>query len=274
MYFLIFIFAQIPINIPVSLVGAGIFCGLLISNLFIRTEFFLAIKNEYKVRPPIQIVIITITAYIILFLITPDRFMNDNKVSLPILTLLLIPSIIGGIIFQRISFTLFALLIKFISKVTAKDIIGENEFKDKLSFKIDEINRHGGIFSLILFTITIAQYAESRIKRSMTFTLFFEILRKNIRKTDILGIFDNGKTAVLLSNGNNLIKAKTQAKRLIGLLEDNQLFIKKLRIYDSKVKAGIAEAKKEGNMVTLLEKATKALNSVLENEEEQIAVSE
>jgi hypothetical protein len=58
------------------------------------------------------------------------------------------------------------------------------------------------------------------------------------------------------------------------LLEDNQLFIKKLRIYDSKVKAGIAEAKKEGNMVTLLEKATKALNSVLENEEEQIAVSE
>ncbi|MBN1696785.1 MAG: hypothetical protein JW881_04670 [Spirochaetales bacterium] len=273
-YFLVFIFLQIKIDITISLVGAGIFCGLFLGNLLIQTEFFFAIKNEYKSRPPLQMLVIIVTAYLILFFITPDRFMNDNKLSLPVLTLLIIPSIISGLIMQQISFTLFALLIKFISRVTTKDILGKGEFEEKLSFKIEEISRHEGIFSIVLFTITIPPFSESRIKRSLTFTLFFEILRKNIRKTDILGIFDNGKTAILLSNGNNLEKTRTQANRLIGLLENNQLFMKKLRVFNSKIKASITEAKKDGTGHELLEKAFAALKIACESDKEQVCVAE
>jgi hypothetical protein len=80
LYFLIFIFFRLTINPGVLITGIAMFGVYFISNLFIRTEYFLAVKNDYRIRPPLQILIISVAAYIVLFLIIHDRFMEIQRI--------------------------------------------------------------------------------------------------------------------------------------------------------------------------------------------------
>ncbi|MBN2533022.1 MAG: hypothetical protein JXB88_09025 [Spirochaetales bacterium] len=273
LYFLIFISLQIAIDLRILIVGIVIFSVYFISNLFIRTEFFIAVKKDYKIRPPLQILIISVSAYIALFFIIPDRFMESDKVSLPVFVLLTIPSGVIGMVSQKVLYHSFIILIKFFSKIFSKDILGNDAFYENIEFKYHEFLRHGGIFSIILISFTIPKYAASKLKRSLIFTLFFDILRKNIRKTDFLGILENGKTAAILSNGNNAEKAYVQAKRLVNTLKDNQLLMKKLHVYNSIIKSSIIQASKEHeSFEKLMENVFAVLHKILQNKKIEIEI--
>lgn len=271
LFFLIFIFSRVAIDLRILIVGIVMFGVYFISNLFIRTEYSIAIKNDYKIRPPIQVLLIAVVAYIVLFFIIPDRFMASNKVSIPVMTLLIIPSGITGMVSQKILYHSFLILIKILTRISSQDILGDDTFSENIEFKYHEFLRHGGLFSIILISFTIPKYAVSKLKRSLIFTLFFDILCKNIRKTDLLGILENGKTAAILSNGNNAEKAYIQAKRLINILKDNQLLMKKLHIYKSRIKSSIIQVNKEyESFQKLMEEAFNALNKALLSDKTQI----
>ena len=143
LYFLIFIFSRIAIDLRIIIIGIVIFGGFFISNLFIRTEYFLAVKKDYKARPPIQVLIISVITYFVLFFITPDEFMGGYKLSIPILTLLIVPSAIIGMVSHKVLYHIFIMLIKILSKLYSKDILGEQAFKENIEFKYHELLRHG-----------------------------------------------------------------------------------------------------------------------------------
>ena len=57
-YFLILFFSRVDIDLKSIVTGGAIFVASLISNLLVRTEYFLAIKNGYKMKFPLQFSII------------------------------------------------------------------------------------------------------------------------------------------------------------------------------------------------------------------------
>ena len=176
-----------------------------------------------------------------MFLIVPDTFMNQPKTTVPILTLLAIPPLALTFIIRGVHHNVFIFLINLFAKLSPKRILHEDQLLDKLEVKFNEVKRYGGTFSLILISITIPLNMLERVKQTMLFILFFDILKENIRKTDQLGIVENGSVACVLSNNNNLNKADLQSKRLIAELEKNPLLKKKLNLFKSEYKCVIEE---------------------------------
>jgi hypothetical protein len=264
LFFLVFVFFQIQISTMIIVFGVTIFIGSLVSIVLIRTEYMLAINNDYRTRPPIQFIIIFLVTYMLIFFIIPDRFMNQEKTSIYVVTLLAIPPLAITFVLQRVYHTIFIWLINLFGKISPKRILHEEQLKDKIDVKFNEVKRYGGTFSLILISVTIPPDKTERVKQTMLFILFFNILKENIRKTDQLGIMEHGSVACVLSNNNNSVKADLQAKRLVGELERNPLLKKKMNIFNSVFKYSINEFNQSfGEPVDMISKSVEDIRKIL-----------
>jgi GGDEF domain-containing protein len=266
-FFLIFVFSQIDISTTILIFGIVIFLTSFISIVCIRTEYILAINNEYQRRPPIQLAIIFIVSYVLIFIVIPDTFMNMEKGSPVIFSLLAIPPLAIAFLLQRIYHDIFIHLINIFGKISPKRILHKEQITDKIEVKFNETKRYGGTFSIILISITMSRELAERVKQTMLFILFFNILRECIRKTDQIGIFDNGCVACVLSNNNNFPKAELQAQRLVAELEKNPLLKKKLAILHSQYKYAIVEfGESFTELKDMIKKASSGLEKALQQQ--------
>lgn len=240
---LMFLLCKYSINLKIFLIGITIFLVSLVSMIFIKTEFFVAIKNDYKHRPPFQVIIIFISSYFLLLWILPETFMGQTKTSPVILLLLTIPNLAITIIIHGLYYFIFMKLIKLLSRVGKKEILTESDIMEKINFKADETKRYGGTFSLIMITFIVPKFAVNKLKQTMVFSLFYELIRKCIRNTDSLGICGNGDIAVILSNNNHLKKAEVQARRIVDTLEKNSLLMGKIKVYKAEFATALSEYK-------------------------------
>ena len=221
--------------------GLAIFFVSLISMLLIKTEFLLAIKNDYKRKPPFQALIIFISSYLLLFWILPESFMGQSKTTPIILMLLIIPNIALTIILHALYSFIFIKLLKIITKFGTREILTESDLLEKIKYKTNEIKRYGGTFSLIMITFMVPKFAVNKLQQTMAFSLFYELIRKYIRNTDYLGICKNGSIATVLSNNNNYKKAETQAQRILNTLKKNSILMKKIEVYNAEFASALCE---------------------------------
>jgi hypothetical protein len=264
-FFLIFVFFQIPISVQIIVFGIVIFIASAVSIALIRTEYTLAINNDYQRRPPIQFIIIFVVSYILLFISVPDGlFIIQPKSSPVIFTLLAIPTLAITFVLYRLYHTVFIWIVDIFAKISPKRILHNEQIVDKIDVKFNEVKRYGGTFSIILISMKIDPDKAERVKQTMIFLLFFNILKENIRRTDQLGIFENGSAACVLSNNNNYVKAELQAQRLIAELEKNALLKKKLTIFSSEYSHSIVEyAQTFEESKDMINKATEDMRKIL-----------
>lgn len=241
LFLLMFLFFKYSISLKIFIAGLVIFLVSLISMILIKAEFFIAIKNDYKNRPPFQVLLIFLSSYFLLFWILPGSFMGQSKTSPVILLLLIIPNIAITVIIHGLYYFVFMKLIKLLSRLGKKEILNESDIMEKINFKTDEIKRYGGTFSLIMITFIVPKFAVNKLKQTMVFSLFYELIRKSIRNTDFLGICENGNIAVILSNNNHLKKAEIQARRIVDALEKNTLLMNKIKVYKAEFTTALSE---------------------------------
>lgn len=241
LFLLMFLFFKYSISLKIFIAGLVIFLVSLISMILIKAEFFIAIKNDYKNRPPFQVLLIFLSSYFLLFWLLPGSFMGQSKTSPVILLLLIIPNIAITVIIHGLYYFVFMKLIKLLSRLGKKEILNESDIMEKINFKTDEIKRYGGTFSLIMITFIVPKFAVNKLKQTMVFSLFYELIRKSIRNTDFLGICENGNIAVILSNNNHLKKAEIQARRIVDALEKNTLLMNKIKVYKAEFTTALSE---------------------------------
>ncbi|MBN2532247.1 MAG: hypothetical protein JXB88_05115 [Spirochaetales bacterium] len=242
---LLFLFFKYANNLNIFLIGLAIFFGSFISMILIKAEFIIAIKNNYKNRPPLQLLVIFLSSYFLLFWILPDSFMGQSKISPVILVLLAIPNLAITMILQGLYYFIFMKIINLFSRMGKKKILNEDAIMEKINVKADEIKRYGGTFSLIMITFFVPRFAVNKLKQTMAFSLFYELIRKCIRKTDYLGICGDGDIAVILSNNSQLEKAEVQARRIVDTLGKNSLLMNKINFYKAEFTTALNEYKPE-----------------------------
>ncbi len=268
-FFLVFVFSRIEISTMILWFGIVIFAASFVSIVSIRTEYIIAINNEYQRRPPIQFAVIFLVSYVLIFLVMPGQFMNQQKTSPVVFTLLAIPPLAIAFALRRIYHDVFVRLVKLFAEISPKRVLYKDQMIDKIDVKFNEVKRYGGTFSIILISITMSGELAERVKQTMLFILFFNILRECVRKTDQLGIFDNGCVGCVLSNNNSFTKAELQAQRLVNELRKNPLLKRKLAILHSEYRYSIVEFSQSfAESKDMIEKAASELEKLTAREKQ------
>ncbi|MBN1413189.1 MAG: hypothetical protein JW969_20280 [Spirochaetales bacterium] len=266
--FLSFFSVGIFTNPVFSLYGAAIFVLSMINGLLIKAEYIIAEKSQFEVKPPLQVLTLLLSTFVMLYFLFPDKYVVDKIYLIAFIFLMAIA--VTPIYYKLYDLTFF-LIVKIISKFFSHPIYIKDELYQKIETKFQETKRYGGKFSVLMLSLSMDRTYALKFKQNMIYSLFVEILKSIIRTTDTLGIFNDGTTAGIFSSNNNMQEAEVHAKRLIETLENTSILRDKIKVYQSKVKCGIAEYNENiKDSKEIISNALNALNIALNSEEKQI----
>jgi len=143
-------------------------------------------------------------------------------------------------------------------------------FQHNLEIKFSNTQRYGGALTLIAFTTVC--YDENKIRtlsmkhQKKINSSVINIMRQNMRVTDVLGNFEEGKVGGILSN-TDIDGAKVAAHRILGILYSHQDLKKEFERYNLNIKCGISRyvsEMKHGH--DLIDKALLSLNKAIEDQ--------
>ncbi|MBN2442748.1 MAG: hypothetical protein JXJ04_15435 [Spirochaetales bacterium] len=245
LFLLFFLLGSYSFNLRTFLVGSMVFLISMASILLVKAEFLIEAKKDYKRKPPLVIIMIFVSFYFFFLWLLPESIAGQSKTSPEILLVLIIPNLALTILLHFLYKVMFVTLIAVIEQLRSKALLTESDFLEKLEFKIKEIQRYGGTFSLILITFIVPEFALKELKQTQALSLFYKLVQKSIRDTDSLGVCGNGNIAAVLSNNNNQKKALMQTRRIMDTLKKNSLFRKKIEVYHAEFANALSEYSRE-----------------------------
>lgn len=274
---------QYKINQTILISIIIFFITSILSNDIINLEYSLVESKELNYKPAFHFILLYIVLFIIGLLNSPEKIHYSRKYFLSKYSLqYLLPfSFVILAVVDPIYLSFRYVFFKFltwIGKVDYHTIVDAKIFQHNLEVKFSEVKRYGGALSLIVFT-SVA-YNDNKIanmkngdQRRTNHTLL-EIMRCNMRITDVLGSFQGGKIGGILSN-TDMSGAVKAAERIIDILDTHDNLEKYKNKYNLQIKCGIS--KYSANMKTcneLVDKALDALNLALVNDRKNISIGE
>jgi len=266
LFIIISFFIGRSIKIESIIYTLTIFLTLFTGCLLIKPEYNLMLNRDLKFRPPFQFFLFLAVFWIIIYFTIPKDFTLLNRYSLPGYGIVSLMALLAAVIVRQFTYLAFSTLLKLITKLTNKRVLDEADFTKELAFRMEEAKRYARKFSLLLVAFTVPEEAKGKIRNRLIMPLFINIIRYKIRGTDILGMIMRGRTAAVISNNNDSDAAEIQAKRIIDALKSNKLLEKKLHVYLSEFKCGIASLQGEQQTPEeMLQSAKLALQDAIES---------
>ncbi len=269
---------QLNQKITISCVIFFITC--VISSDIINLEYYLLTDKKLNFKPPLQLILVYIIILAIGLLNSPDviRFTRQYNLSKYSIEFLLPLILIALVVTNVICFAMRSVFFKFlesISKINCWLIQEGNMFRHNLEIKFSTTKRYGGALSLIVFTAV--SYIEDKIHsmnikhQKKLISDILEIMRNNMRGTDILGNFEGGQICGILSN-TDVSGAKVAASRIIEIINNYHGLKDEFKKNNICIKCGIS--KYDSSMEEceeMIENAINALNKIKEDKSKTIA---
>lgn len=269
---------QLNQKITISCIIFFIIC--VISSDIINLEYYLLTDKKLNFKPPLQFILVYIVILATGLLNSPDiiRFTRQYNISKYSIEFVLPFVLIALVVTNVICFAMRSVFFKFlelISKVNCWLIQEGNMFRHDLEIKFSTTKRYGGALSLIVFTVVsyIGDKIHSmNIKHQKKFiSNILEIMRNNMRGTDILGNFEGGQICGILSN-TDVLGAKVAASRIIEIINNYPDLKDEFKKNNICIKCGISKyVSSMRECEEMIESAIKSLNQAKEDKSKIIA---
>ncbi|RPJ07860.1 MAG: hypothetical protein EHM28_05860 [Spirochaetaceae bacterium] len=251
----IFYLAGVPLVLETGGSVILVFLLFIISAVLVKTEFKLYVKSDFEGKPPLQFLLNFVIGCAILYylLIVKHLFTTMSNDILPYLTAPVF-SAVGAWLVTTFTYILFLSILRLFDRFRKHSILLFTDFIKEMDHRIHDFKRYKNYFSLIVVGIWVTEKYKERLPKMIEYPLVFEIVRRNIRRGDVLGISKHGDRVLVLSVHNAHENAGKHAQRIIHTLSQDPVLRRMIDMaapeYMTVIKEGHDELGKAQDVIT------------------------
>jgi hypothetical protein len=236
-------FNSIQFSLDVIIGISTLFILFFVGCLLTKAEFVIYANNNFERKPPLQFIFSTIVVLLYAFfgIRAIETFRMDARFY-PVITVTILALLLGGGI-KILFYYFFIFVLRLFDRVKRHQLLSFTDFSSEMNHKIHDFKRYKTSFSCILLGIWVNEKYRVKLDKILEFPLFFEIIRRNIRTNDLLGISRMGDHALILSVNNDTAKASRHAERIVKVLRDDPILRKMINITSPEYKFVVEEVK-------------------------------
>ncbi|MBN1523305.1 MAG: hypothetical protein JW904_02375 [Spirochaetales bacterium] len=227
----IFYFSGVAVSIEIGIFLISVFLLMVIGSWLIRMEFRSYVKSDYERRPPFFFIFTTLIFMVLLYytLVIHDPFKDTDFGILPYVTAPVFAAVFGWIIKSIIS-PLFISILRVFDRFRQHNVLLYKDFLIEMNHRIHDFKRYKNHFSLITLGVWVNDKFKDRLNKMLEYPLLFEIVRRNIRRGDVIGISGRGDHVLILSTHNAHDNASKHADRIINVLNHDPVLLRMIDI--------------------------------------------